>query len=363
MYLEFQQFEINPSMKCYFKHFKITFDLKDMSHTGSISFNMECINLSIPNSDNETINSSDFLGFIEPARENNIRKKQLVFVCSFKLGSPYSIQEIIRVDENSACILVNSDSLDSLPKCVRVEKSPDNKFVKVGHDTVLPVSDIDGVILRGDQSLIFSDWNTSAIKLMAGEAVTTLVSTEPLHPYGLCAAINEGFFVCLNEHDPTDEVNKKTFKSRRSVTRYSDDGQLIMSYDPLGPGGEHLFQCPIGVVQGKDGDILVIDRENKDKGRVYDFSFAFEFRFKYDGIDKFDTFDPLKTCFDSEGSVLITDFVNNCIHMLDSQGLFLQLFLADDDSISHPWSLVAFGHKLWLSHDTNKVTVYEYATS
>lgn len=83
-------------------------------------------------------------------------------------------------------------------------------------------------------------------------------------------------------------------------------------------------------------DICVIDIK---ASAVVVVNHAGKLRFKYTGPDSESTFDPLGITTDSQSQILIANFDNHRIHIVDQEGQFLYYINKCDIHVRHPYGL------------------------
>ena len=65
----------------------------------------------------------------------------------------------------------------------------------------------------------------------------------------------------------------------------------------------------------------------------------YRIRYEYTGQRDREHFIPRDLCTDNAGRVLVTDTVNNRVHILDRDGHFLQYLLTEEQGLSEPWRI------------------------
>jgi hypothetical protein len=99
----------------------------------------------------------------------------------------------------------------------------------------------------------------------------------------------------------------------------------------------------ICVVAKKPGRVIIMDSSGRNIRATYagppDSTF----------LNK--KFDPRDVCCDTYGHILVSDSDNNCVHLLDGDGRFLQLLLTETDGLTSPGNMALdpAGH-LWVDY-------------
>ena len=144
-----------------------------------------------------------------------------------------------------------------------------------------------------------------------------------LRPFGLC---------CLQSGDIA-----VTFAYEGRVIIYSMSGKVIKEPD------KKLFKCPFWVAQSKvNNDLYITDKtENyhNSTGKVLALGKGYRVRYEYTGQDDRRFFFPSGLCTDNAGHVLITDYYNDRVHILDRDGRFLQYLLTREQGFRRPLSI------------------------
>ncbi|KAJ8297831.1 hypothetical protein KUTeg_024362 [Tegillarca granosa] len=123
---------------------------------------------------------------------------------------------------------------------------------------------------------------------------------------------------------------------------------------------EPLFSNPQLVTENINGDICVVD----DYSAVVVVDKGGQFRFKYPESGK--STHTIDDCYgivcDKLGYILISDYRNNRIHQIDSDGKFVQFVLTEQHGIRYPRGLsIDDKGQLWVcNNDSFEVRVYKY---
>ena len=165
----------------------------------------------------------------------------------------------------------------------------------------------------------------------------------PWTPYGLC---------CLHSGEVA-----VTFFPDGKVVIYNRCGKIIQELD------EKLLR-PYQVAQNKvNNDLYVCDKNSFTEcssGKVVALDASYHSRYEYTGQDNAE-FYPMDLCTDSAGHVLITDYKNHRVHILDKDGRFLQYLLTREQGLLEPVSIdVDSKGKAWVGQRCGEVTVVKY---
>ena len=198
--------------------------------------------------------------------------------------------------------------------------------VKETINTDFPIS---GIALTSDGDLLLADYNYSCVRSVSRQtkirtlfrdktqwAISTLFRTSG-KPRGLC---------CLHNGDMA-----VAFAEDRKVEVYSRDGQVRRTID-------YKFIYPFKVAVNKvNQDICVceFDSSYSTTGKLIAVGSDSQLRYEYSrqGEEKLN---PHNVCTDQMGHVLITDYNNHCVHILDQEGRFIQYILAPQQGLCKP---------------------------
>ncbi|XP_048738767.2 E3 ubiquitin-protein ligase TRIM71-like [Ostrea edulis] len=197
--------------------------------------------------------------------------------------------------------------------------------------------------------LVYSDGYNRTVNLVRHGRTETLITTpQGWGPVKLCCTKSGDILVSMRTTD----------FSQHKIVRYQGHTvkqEIIEDGKSIYKEGKHALY----VVENNNGDICASDGNAKvvvvvDKtGRV---------RFRYDGTParRKESFDPVHIVTDSMGQIIVTDFNNACLHILDQNGQFLRC--VDNCGLDYPDGLsVDSEGRLWvgLVH-SGKVKVIQY---
>ncbi|XP_048740322.2 uncharacterized protein LOC125654406 [Ostrea edulis] len=186
--------------------------------------------------------------------------------------------------------------------------------------------------------LVYSDGHNRTVNIVRHGRTETLITTpRGWHPEKLCCTKSGDILVSMCTTD----------KSQRKIVRYQ--GHTVKQEidrdedgEPIYKGGEYLL-C---VVENNNGDICATDN-NADTVVVVDKSGRV--RFRYDGTParRKESFNPVDIVTDSMSQIIVADFNNACLHILDQNGQFLRC--VDNCGLDKPHGLsVDSEGRLWV---------------
>ncbi|XP_056001782.1 tripartite motif-containing protein 2-like [Ostrea edulis] len=165
---------------------------------------------------------------------------------------------------------------------------------------------------------------------------------------GLCCTKSGDILACTGPGDTA------------RVVRYRSSGEKIQEimYDH---NGKKLYSNSRCVCENINGDVCVADLSGPDKLVVVNMDG--EFRFHYDGKTghlRKKTFTPCEIATDSLGHILISDYMNNVLHLISKDGEFISFLFIPD--VLGPYGLsIDKSDNLWLGESQKScVKIYKF---
>ena len=187
-------------------------------------------------------------------------------------------------------------------------------------DTISTNFNFYGITVTLDGTLILPDYRNRCIKSISKQKkISTLFRTGGINPYSLCILQSKDIVMTFNRDSKVDV--------------YRRDGLIRQTFDHI------KFKNPISVAENKVNQDIYICEHDKNHdyspGKVIAVDVDGQLRYEYSGQgDK--VFCPVGVCTDQMGHVLITDFHNNCVHILDQEGRFIQHILTEQQGLKQP---------------------------
>ena len=192
-------------------------------------------------------------------------------------------------------------------------------------DTININVSFDDVVLSSQGDILLSDTDTKCIKRVGDAKKPTVLFKTQRTPTGLC---------CLKSGEIA-----VTFFDEGQVVIYSMSGKIIKML-------EGFFRYPYRLAQSKiSSDLYVIDKWNTDikssgKVQVLAISPFVKMRNAYTGgPEQRKPFYPCDLCADEIGHVLITDYKNDKVHILDKDGKFIKYLLTKEQGLESPFGI------------------------
>jgi hypothetical protein len=206
------------------------------------------------------------------------------------------------------------------------------------------------ITLSRKGELIYIDGVSRTVDIVRYRGIETLINTpEGWYPGGLCCTRSGDILVSLYTAKPR----------RYKIVRYQGDTvkqEIELEHGkPIYKGGDALMW----VVENNNGDICASDNNAKmvvavDKsGRV---------RFRYDGTPagRKKTFSPEHLITDSMSQIIVADYNNACLHILNANGQFVRCL--DNCGLDKPIGLsIDSVGRLWVGlEERGEVKVIQY---
>ncbi|XP_048750839.2 uncharacterized protein LOC125662608 [Ostrea edulis] len=207
-----------------------------------------------------------------------------------------------------------------------------------------------GITVTRQGELVYSDGPDRTVNIVRHGRTETLMTTpQGWFPSKLCCTKSGDILVSMFTTD----------KSQRKIIRYQ--GHTVKQEIDRDEDGEPIYkggEYGLYMMENNNGDICVCDRNAKTvvvvtkSGRV---------RFRYDGTpSRMDSFNPVHVVTDSMNQIILADYNNDCLHILDQNGQFLRC--VDNCGLGEPHGLsVDSEGRLWVGLlDSGKVKVIQY---
>nr|XP_022312384.1 tripartite motif-containing protein 2-like [Crassostrea virginica] len=216
------------------------------------------------------------------------------------------------------------------------------------------LDELDGIALTREGELIFCNDNSNTVKILRhGRSETLITTTQDGVLCSLYCTISGDILIHMREFidKVTGYVNKiiryqgQTLK--QEIYKDGEDNLIFMD------GFNSLFMS-----ENKNRDICVSDTNAhtvvvmKETGRV---------KFRYDGrpARRKEAFYPRGIVTDAWSQIIVADYKNKCVHILDQNGQFLRC--VDDCEPENPHGLSVDNEgRLWVGCQSGKIKVIQY---
>ena len=201
------------------------------------------------------------------------------------------------------------------------------------------------VVLSSQGELLLTNINNSCIISISPDKEVRKLFTTQWRPWGLC---------CLHSGDIA-----VTFNTEGRVAIYSRSGKIVQELD------KKLFSCPHWIAQNKvNNDLYICDKDKTEytsTGKIVALDItSYYVRYQYTGQGSTE-FCPTDLCTDSASRLLITEYYNDRVQILDKDGRFLQYLLTGKQGLWMPVSIdVDSDGKAWVGEFEGGVKVVKY---
>ena len=210
-----------------------------------------------------------------------------------------------------------------------------------------------GISVTRGRELIYSDNNSRTVKIVRhGKSETLITTPQGWRPLTLCCTSSGDILVHVYTGSGRQKKNKIIrYQGQNMKEEITKDGQ-----------GNSIFKdgkYSLCMSENNNGDVCVSDL-NVDTVVVVDKTGRI--RFRYDGAParREKSFDPRGIVTDALSQIIVTDYNNDCLHVLDQDGQFLRC--VDDCGLEKPVRLsVDSEGRLWVvSGKSGEIKVIEY---
>ncbi|XP_062615090.1 uncharacterized protein LOC134276814 [Saccostrea cucullata] len=204
----------------------------------------------------------------------------------------------------------------------------------------------------------FTDFSNNSISCLSPSgSVSTVISTDPLQPLGICRSVDGGLLVTLKDKESDDYKLKS--HSRRLVRHITATGDVIHEYEYQEDGHTRLFTLPHRVKQNSNSNICIVNCTSAAKGELVIMSPSGRLKSVYRGQSLIKDFDPTDVVCDSLCNILVTDPRNKQLHLLSPDAEFLK-FLLIKNEVNRPCRLSLYKSSLWVGYLNGLVKVFRY---
>lgn len=213
----------------------------------------------------------------------------------------------------------------------------------------------DGLAVTREGKLLYADFNDRSINLVKGGKVKTLIKTEWYPTAISCNSLGDILVALCDTNTMLSSTDNK------KLVRYT--GMSITQEIQFDEKKQRLFQsgsAALQITENKVGDIYVVDSNagtvviTNHQGNLKSLSSSSHVS------NPETTFYPHYITKDSRGQILVSDWKNNCVHILDMDGQFLSVI--DNCDLRNPGGIsVDSEDRLWVvERDTKTLKIIKY---
>ena len=268
---------------------------------------------------------------------------------SFKIKEiPDTVQAIAPINDNEAWICCGWGTKEVHLYTAQGEKKKTLELdMQVDHICAIPTG-----------AILVSSYEDKYIKKIDKNFNISDFAIPHLYPGGMVMNKRKELFVCAVDSYTT----RRAAHSQRMIMKMSEYG---MNLDQIDEDDDTvLFGAPYRVAESTTRELCVTDRE-EGKLRVTVIDQQGAMKYTYYGpkeVKMKQPFNPLGLCSDRYGNLMISDWGNHCVHLLNSEGEFHGFMLSKKDGLYKPNALALdkVGH-LWVGDGNSTIRVYKYS--
>lgn len=194
------------------------------------------------------------------------------------------------------------------------------------------------ITLNSEGELLFDQsWDDSNIySLSPSGEIKSILDVSPLVP--LAIHINKDNELIIGLREPGPPFPVKAFSVRQVMIFDSSlQRKIALEYDDA---GQKLFNYVFRICTDSNNTMYIIDWKNKDKsGRVLAVDRKGRLRFSYSGYSINNDFVPMGIVVTPKGNIIVTDYLTEELHVLNSKGELIGLQVISSIDIKQPSSL------------------------
>ena len=256
--------------------------------------------------------------------------------------------EVLKAIDDDTCLMRNTIGSSYIDQVGRSGKKEKQFSVNIN----------DVCIAVNDEMYVTDGENKSISRLSASGSLSSIVSTDPLQPGGICQTIGGDLLVTLTDNEP--DPYKLRDGNRRLLRRVTVTGDMIREYEYQEDGQTRLFTEPWRVTQNGNTDICVINRTSKTTSELVIMSFYGSRKSVYRGCNekRLDFYATDVVC-DCKCTIIVNDLHKSTVHILDPIGKFMKYLLTEKE-FYNPSSISLRNSTLWVANVNGQVKVYHY---
>lgn len=203
------------------------------------------------------------------------------------------------------------------------------------------------IAVTAEGCLLYTDWELRTVNKVVNGQIEEIITLQGWIPCQLCVTSSDDLLVVMSDEDKTqNKVVRYSGSVEKQTIQYKENSKPLYS-------GEYRIKY---IAENRNLDICVADRA---AGAVVVVSQAGKLRFRYTGHpSKENPFKPRGIATNSQSQILVADFSNICIHILNQDGQFLGLI--DDINEACGLSVDTLDNLFVAEYKTGDVKVIKY---
>ncbi|XP_048775905.2 uncharacterized protein LOC125680390 [Ostrea edulis] len=265
-------------------------------------------------------------------------------------GTAGNIHAIAPISRNEAWICCGWGS-----KEIHLYHSDGEMLVSVKLD--IPV---DHIVSTRNGNLLISSYNGNSIWRIDEQLSVTKFATLSFIPRGMAMTETNEVYVCGVERNGSQD-DLTTQNRRHLIAKFAADGTFITDIT-ISPHDPHR----LGVIN--ENKLCFSDYSKNNKRQLVIMDKTGKILHTYTGKNEQkcqleNPFYPLGTQVDQYGHIIVADWNNDCVHLLDINGQFCQFLVNEDNDVERPCSLgLDRDGQLWVGDATGHVHVFSYCS-
>lgn len=173
-----------------------------------------------------------------------------------------------------------------------------------------------GITLTGCGDVIYSDLFSRTLNIVKDTQIWEVIRIQGWSPHGVCSTSSGDLLVLMVTDDRQEKVVRYSGFAEKQSIQFDDKNQPLYS-------GSIGFWYPKFITENRNLDICVADCE---AGAVVVVNDDGKLRFRFTGPKSYvlGVFRPFGITSDSQSRILISDYYNHNIHVVDKDGNFLR---------------------------------------
>ena len=225
-------------------------------------------------------------------------------------------------------------------------------------DTVPKEEGNNRFFVTNDKRFISSDYTKQVVVSIEHSGKTSnIMVTSPLYPFNVGPALNGNILVTL-----VDKFKyTRTADSQRKVQMITPGGELLHTYEFGEDCVTPVFTMPWKPTQNFNSNVCAINMYKIADGFRGDVCVFYKdggLKSLYSGNGG--VFCPFDVCCDSLCNIICANVSDSSVHVIDSDGAFLEYLLTSDTCVPRPTAVALYRDALWVGSYFGEIRVYRY---